>query len=107
MLNYDLCHSLNINKVTNADFRMFKECDLACKTLKINNVTLKVDKVSELVVPNQVDYENKIKAFLNVKRKFLEPESVKKLVIYQNLLITKLFLNLVYHSEEYKRNSYL
>ena len=49
MLNYDLSHSFNIIKVTNADFRMFKEFDLSKESLKINNFILKADKGSNVL----------------------------------------------------------
>ena len=51
---YDLSHSFNNIKVSDADFKMFKESNLAYKLLKSNPniVILKADKGTSFVILN-------------------------------------------------------
>ena len=69
---YDLTSEVNNIRVSKADFKMFKECNLAYKLLKSNPniVILKADKDTSFVILNKPEYFNKMKAVLNDKTKF-------------------------------------
>ena len=75
-----MSHSLQNSRINNADFKMFKSCNLAYKSLKSNNqiVILKADKGTSFVILNKEDYINKMNAILDDKSKFIKLGPVEK-----------------------------
>ena len=71
---YSLSHSFTNIKCSSSDFRMFKDCNLAYKSLKSNKdiVILKADKGSSFVLLNLKDYLVKMNAVLDDKEKFIK-----------------------------------
>ena len=61
-------------KVLILDLRMFKECNLAYKSLKSNSkiIISKADKVSSFVILNKDDYIMKMNTILDDKTKFVK-----------------------------------
>ena len=77
---YDLSHSFHNSRINNADFKMFKNCNLAYKSLKSNTqiVILKADKGTSFVILNKEEYLNKMKTILDDKSKFIMLGPVEK-----------------------------
>ena len=71
---YELSHSFCNSRINSADFRMFKNCNLAYKYFKPNSqiVLLKADKRTSFVELYKDDYINKIDNISNDKSKFIK-----------------------------------
>ena len=79
---YDQSHSFNNSRINSSDFRMFKNCNLAYKSLKSNSqiVILKADKGTSFVILNKDDYIIKMDTILEEKTKFIKLGPVDKAV---------------------------
>ena len=71
---YSSSHSFTIIKCNSSDFRIYKECNKAYKSLKYNPniVILKSDEGSSFVLLNKKDYLQKMDDILVYKGKFIK-----------------------------------